>query len=414
MIVALALPCLLGFVGLATDVGALLNDKRQLQTAADAAAIAGALQLNNMSGTTDVNDPANIVTKAALSASAANGFSFTDGSNGVTVTVNDPPVWPGSNYQAKGYVEVTVSKTESTIFMSVFGYPSVTVAARAVASNHAPGNGCIYGLGATGTDLSVQGNVNIQALDCSFNLASDGSADSPITVTGGSATVDTSSISVVGSVGTYKGFSPQPVGNTIPSSDPLSFEPQYACGSSGCTCTLQCTNDPVTPPSTCTSPSIGKNTTLSPGCYNGLSIGNNSVTLNAGTYFFNGSVSIGGNGSLTGTGVTLIFTSGALSMKGTPLMDITAPDSTGAFPSLLYYQVQSDSTAVSLGGTAGSTIEGIFYAPTAEMDLQGTPGGNVYTDFVVSKLVLAGDASFNSYAALPGGAGGLDSVALVE
>ncbi len=46
ILVALSLPLLLGFVGIATDVGALFKDKRTMQTAADAAAIAGALNLN--------------------------------------------------------------------------------------------------------------------------------------------------------------------------------------------------------------------------------------------------------------------------------------------------------------------------------------------------------------------------------
>jgi uncharacterized membrane protein len=53
IVVALAFTCVLGFVGLAVDVGGLLHDKREreLQVAADAAAIAGALHLNYPEGT---------------------------------------------------------------------------------------------------------------------------------------------------------------------------------------------------------------------------------------------------------------------------------------------------------------------------------------------------------------------------
>jgi hypothetical protein len=131
-------------------------------------------------------------------------------------------------------------------------------------------------------------------------------------------------------------------------------------------------------------------------------------------YFLNGNITLKGNGTLTGLGVTLVFTSGTFSMIGTPTLDITAPGNSGSFPGLLYYQVASNTTTASMQGNSGSTIEGVFYAPTAEMDLQGNPGGNIYTDFVVNSLDLLGNASFNSYAALPGGAAGNTSVALVE
>jgi Flp pilus assembly protein TadG len=42
IMVALCLTCIMGFVGFATDVGVLLHAKRNLQIAADAAALAGA------------------------------------------------------------------------------------------------------------------------------------------------------------------------------------------------------------------------------------------------------------------------------------------------------------------------------------------------------------------------------------
>ena len=47
LLVALSLPLLLGFIGMATDVGALFKDKRTMQTAADAGAIAGALHISD-------------------------------------------------------------------------------------------------------------------------------------------------------------------------------------------------------------------------------------------------------------------------------------------------------------------------------------------------------------------------------
>ena len=77
IITALCMTCLFGFAALAADVGIMLREKRLLQIAADSAAIAGALELNYSAAS---------VTSAAKAASAQNGF--TDGSGGVTVTVN--------------------------------------------------------------------------------------------------------------------------------------------------------------------------------------------------------------------------------------------------------------------------------------------------------------------------------------
>src|SRR5246127_3739904 len=80
ILVALCLTCILGFVGFATDDGVLLHAKRNLQIAADAAAIAGANEINI--------DSTQIVA-AAKAASAQNGY--TDGVNSVTVTPSNGP-----------------------------------------------------------------------------------------------------------------------------------------------------------------------------------------------------------------------------------------------------------------------------------------------------------------------------------
>jgi len=71
---------LLAFVGLAFDVGYLQWSRRRAQTAADAAAMAGAWAVQ-MSGS--------MVTEGRAS-SALNGF--TNGSDNTTVTINNPPV----------------------------------------------------------------------------------------------------------------------------------------------------------------------------------------------------------------------------------------------------------------------------------------------------------------------------------
>src|ERR1035438_9390756 len=72
---------LMGFLGLGIDVGYEEYVKIRMQAAADAAAVGGAQELR-ASGST------NLVT-AAKGDAASNGF--TDGTNGVAITVNNPP-----------------------------------------------------------------------------------------------------------------------------------------------------------------------------------------------------------------------------------------------------------------------------------------------------------------------------------
>src|SRR5487761_1468136 len=90
----LSMTALLGFVGFATDVGVLLREKRNMQTAADSAAIAAAQELN-------YGD----MTAAANGAAAQNGVTI--GTNGGTVTVNSPPK-SGAYAGLNGYAEAIV------------------------------------------------------------------------------------------------------------------------------------------------------------------------------------------------------------------------------------------------------------------------------------------------------------------
>jgi hypothetical protein len=176
-------------------------------------------------------------------------------------------------------------------------------------------------------------------------------------------------------------------------------------------------------PSPCGTITLLKKTTTSipPGCYNlggGLTVGaQNALSMSNGVYFFeNGVLNIQAGGEVDATGVTMVMTGNStVTMNGNPTLNLSAPDSTGTFPGILYYQVPADTATLTLQGGSGTTIEGVFYAPTASITFQGNPGGTIYTDFVVKTLTLAGNPSFKSFAQLPGGASnGLHAIALVE
>src|SRR5262249_61231254 len=78
---AIVLVALCAVIGLAFDIGYLFDDRRRAHTAADAAALAGAVELKR-------GDAAGGVA-AGQAGAASNGF--TDGASDTAVTVNNPP-----------------------------------------------------------------------------------------------------------------------------------------------------------------------------------------------------------------------------------------------------------------------------------------------------------------------------------
>jgi hypothetical protein len=137
------------------------------------------------------------------------------------------------------------------------------------------------------------------------------------------------------------------------------------------------------------------------------------LTLNPGVYIVNGSFGgFTGNVNITGTGVTL-YLLGSTNLTGNVSLDLTAPTS-GTYNGILIDQPSSNTQALSLTGNSGSTLEGIIYAPGANVSFTGNSGSTIYTDFVVGSLTLVGNAGFNDYAAIAGNNTPLTAVKLVE
>lgn len=169
VLTAISLVVLVGMLGLGIDVGVLRYEKRLQQTAADAAAIAGASNLPvNGAGSLGVID-------GAKNSSADNGFTDTGGDSGcgasatvgtVCVQVNNPPQQSATHNGDANYVEVLVSAVHPTYFARIFGKTKATVTARAVATNvgGGPHKPCLLSLSASAT-LVVDGTIQLTACD---------------------------------------------------------------------------------------------------------------------------------------------------------------------------------------------------------------------------------------------------------
>ena len=302
---AMAMPVLMGLIGLGIDMGVMRYEKRLQQSAADAAAIAGASNLAFGGNAAAV--------AGAQKASAQN--SFADNTGGtlsctgasaaigtVCVQVNNPPLSGphSSGANSSSYVEVLVSSVQPNYFEQVLGFKQSTVTARAVAGNLAPGSGgaCVYTLdpfvdGIT-VGISINGNPSVNAPNC--GVVDDGNFDTK----GGAYSVTAGYVSVSGqivgkdNVTCTDGQPPSecPAGGVPPAAYPLSY---------------------LTPPSLGT-PTAFNPSNIQPGTYSsGTSFsGNGTYVFPSGTYIFDGtSFTCHGTPTFQGTGVTFYFTNGA-------------------------------------------------------------------------------------------------------
>jgi hypothetical protein len=393
VMLAVSMTALMAFMALAVDVGILFHVRREVQIAADAAAMAGALDYHyNPTGST--------ARAAATAAASQNGVS----SGSVNVTFPTSSFY-GSPYST-GFVQAIVSVPNPTMFMRLFGMTNVNLVSSAVAGPGAS-QGCVWSLGGAGTDIGGSGGLTATGCEIYDNSSSGTALD----LTGGGSI----SAKQVGVTGGFSGtVRPTPITRMVPVSNPLAS--LAAPGIPGGPCNLP------------QSWSSGGHS-LTAGCYSSISIsGTASLTLSAGNYTIQGNFSdsssggltlgsgrylvgkglqLTGTGSVTGTGVSFFtgltppFTPSdatVLSRSGT--VDLTAPNS-GTDNGVLIFQSGSDTQAMTITEPGNSmTLEGIVYAPNAALDFGGAGSSNVYADFVVGSLNITGSPRMQNYASV--------------
>lgn len=183
IVLALWLPVLAGAVAIGVETGELYRVKRQMQSAADAAALSGAI--DSMASRTGS------ITSDAKYEAQRNGF--TDNGSTVTVTINTPPT-SGPNVRTNNAVEAIIQKKIGAGLLGSLG--TFTLTARSVAApstytqtNTPSAEGCLVAM----TTANEQGvsftNFSSFASDCT--IVSNGSANG----SGTSASVNVSNFS---------------------------------------------------------------------------------------------------------------------------------------------------------------------------------------------------------------------------
>jgi Flp pilus assembly protein TadG len=401
VLTAIGVMMLLLMAAVGLDVGYLHYEKQQMQRAADAAAIAAATTLAYSGDFTD----------AALHDSAANGFI--NGSNGVTITVNNPPQTQNDPfYQNSNYVEVIVSKLQPTFFMKVDNLGLVNVRTRSVANVDGNASGCIYALDPTDSgSLLVDGNVSLSST-CGIYVESI--SDTALLQNGGAGQSGSIAVSGppnvgIGIVGNYSArtITPTPIVGIPPFNDPLGTVPQPTLADCG-TGTQQ-------------------GTTFNPGVYRGgISLsGSNTYTFNPGVYcIVGGGLNVSGMAQIVGSGVTFFMTYdtshayAGVNLGGTTATNISAPSS-GAWKGILFFQDRSvpintsPSKSSTFDGSNGASFTGALYFPTTVVNFKGTPGTASYTPIIGYQIHFKGNATMKN-AALPNNQSPIPGAILVE
>lgn len=366
------------FCGLALDVGMMQLRKLQLQHAADAAALGASFEKSR----------GNSGWVAAGKADAAlNGF--TDGVNGITITIQNPPT-SGTYSGDTTAVQATVQQQVHTAFLVFLGANYASPGAMAVAKN-SPTPGCVYVMNTSwgSYPLSIQSG---SGLTSACDVYVDSTQNSMQVWSGSTLSVSNSKAIKVqgGSGGAFLlgTVSPSPIFGSPNENDPLSAVASPSFSS--------CTYYNTVVIGGFLSPRYA---TLNPGTYcGGLFTNYANITLNPGLYIFTGTSQLL-NSTFTGTGVTLFLTQGGGWCYGSFIINnvtanLSAPTTTSA-NGVAGIVLFADRNWV-LHGLQGvqitsSTIttDGVWYCLNTGLSANfSTIQGNNYIGFVVDNMLL--------------------------
>jgi Flp pilus assembly protein TadG len=381
VLTALCMTVLMGFLAMAIDVGMLFRAKRNVQIAADAGAIAGALQ-EQYGGTVNPScgNGVSSVTCAVDNAVGANGVPAAD-----VVAANTNPT--DGYHKGTGYVEAIVSAPNPTFFFSAFrgAKTSFNVTARAVAGL-VPSTACMYVLDPTDANsLNIQGKVTAPGCGIQVNSNNaDASCDQ-------GAAIAAPFLHIAGGQDAGGGCQPtnstQVVTGVAPSGDPLNNMTGVSVAS---VCTpintvlLGGANPTVTAATIIPSTTllIG-NVAVAASCFGDLNVLLSALTLGRPgsnqLFIFENGVQLLGNVTVNGT---IDIAQGTL-VQGAAQLTINAPaDPADMFNGIALFEPSTNATPCSPTlptpclqvRLVGGGLNGIIYAPTSRVSIQGQGG----------------------------------------
>jgi Flp pilus assembly protein TadG len=397
---ALTLVVVIAFVGLAVDVGGLWYAQHRLHAAAEAAALAGALEVETCLGA----GTCSAMQTAVASALTENGLNVdtvltncaSGNGSGLTLTINNPPCFKGTadpNNGKSQFVESVLSTKTPTHFMRILGFSSFPISARAEALRTGNPN-CIYALDRSGGNAITVDALAVLSSTCGVVDESSASNAFSCNIL---AAVNVASLKISGGLQSFLCSSnPAPRTNSplpVPS-DPLAWLPKPSVTSCGSSLSSPYNGSPI--PLLIVGPA-----TLYPNqayCGGIVLLPTANVTFMPGTYVIRsggllglqGGMSIDLGAQVSGSGVTFYNygPNGGVNFVASSLtsgkVSLTAPAS-GTYGGILFFQDSANTTpAVIIANSSwNTTLEGAFYFPAATVTTAAT--GSARYNILIAK-----------------------------
>lgn len=385
---------LIGMLAFGAEVGVWQLQARASQSAADLAALSGALALER--GT----DVAAVATDVAR----RNGFASGDDSGRTTVTVVSPPT-SGAYAGRSDAVEVVVRQAQTLGMARVALGAAPVVQARAVALNAIEVSACVLALDG---GLSLGGNSTTNAPRCA--LAAN-SVSRGINVFG-NARVRASDLITTGpcsgctngDVWTSDARTARPsivAHRANPVADPYAPLQRWTPAPPSCRASpVQFTRRSAT--ISASEGAICSNLSVSP---------NETLTLNPGIYYFN-NASFDIRGTVSGAGVTIVMTGNAatvgtihINAQSSVMLNAPATSLIPGVPEGKGVAIYRDARAanngpqneVRLNGGAGMRLTGAIYLPTSDVQVNGNSGASYSSCMPIVGYALSFSGNADTY-----------------
>lgn len=345
---ALALVPMLGLVGAAVDYGRANGARTEMQATLDATALMIAKEAQTLKV-----DQTNARASELFSAGFGRGdvkslevlASITNG--GVATTVS-----------------ASASGTIATRFMHLLGRDAIALKTHATVAMESDGLGCVLALNREVSGaVTAQGSTAVKLNGCA--LYDNSQSDTALTV-GGSATITTDFVGVSGGIGSSTGITATHGVRTriAPVADPyadVSFPPYTSCDEHNYT-----------------AKSVA---VINPGVYcGGITVNANAVlTLNPGMYYLDGGdFMVNGGATVTGAGVTLVFTKklgnswSTVRINGNAVVNLT-PMTWGPTKGMVVFADRNmpQGTEFKFNGGTTQYFGGAVYVPTGAVTFAG-------------------------------------------
>lgn len=375
-----ALPLVIGSAGLATDTIQWTLWKRQLQRAADSAAIAGVYAK---------------VQNQTVSEAVADDLEYNKHVNIALQTGYPTIAYPANTSTYNSAVQVGLAVQKKLSFSSMFMDSPPVITANATAAAILTGDYCVVSLENTATTgISASGNTTMN-LGCGM-ITNSTSLNAAVAT--GSSSVNASPIAAVGGIESSNNWASgtQLLPFTLAQEDP--FKDVYPPAASWY------------PSGQCPQLNVGNNSTVDYSanaahigqtlCYREIRV-QGTLTLGPSTYVIDGG-GLNVQGTLRCTGCTIVLSSrtaatnpssiGTVDINSSAEVDMIAPAS-GTYKGLVMYQDRrapygtSNNQINHVRGNANSSYQGAFYFPNQKAFFNGSSGMSTACVQLVARIV---------------------------